>query len=168
MRRAGRSLREISEALGVSDPVLCREFRRAEEAGLLPKPEERAPESALPAQIGSTGNKDANRTVQGSVRRLAAVISASVVGLVLAACGGEETGPPATAPTALERIDNEEAIRLISSCEASSVISLHSGDWHLRLKNDRSLLIPNPDPPALQATAHKAMESGCEMAIGTE
>jgi hypothetical protein len=99
--------------------------------------------------------------------RTLGVISASVAGLALAACGGEETRPAATVPT-LERIDNEEAIRLIDSCETSSVISLHSGDWHLTLKSDRVLLIPNPDPPALRAAAHKAMESGCEMAIGTE
>jgi hypothetical protein len=100
------------------------------------------------------------------VRRLA-VITVAVAALALGACGGEETRPAATVPTR-ERIDNEEAIRLIDSCKASAIISLHSGDWHLTLKTDRSLLIPNPDPPALQAAAYKAMESGCEMAIGTE
>ena len=100
------------------------------------------------------------------MRRLA-VITASVAVFALAACGEEETRPAATVPTQ-ERFDNEEAIRLIDSCEASSVISLHSGDWYLTLKSGRSLLIPNPDPTALQAAAYKAMESGCEMAIGME
>ena len=95
------------------------------------------------------------------------LITVAVVVFALAACGEEETRPATTVPTQ-ERFDNEEAIRLIDSCEASSVISLHSGDWHLTLKSDKVLLIRNPDPPALRAAAHKAMETGCEMAIGTE
>lgn len=66
------------------------------------------------------------------------------------------------------RVDNEEALRLIRSCEASSVISLHSGDWLLTLRSDKTLLIPQPDPDALTAAARKAMERGCNMAIGTE
>jgi hypothetical protein len=88
--------------------------------------------------------------------------------VTLAACGGAEEPRPGAAVSKVKRINNEQALELIDSCEASSVIRLHSGEWQLKVKTDTILLVPQPNPSALTAAARKAMDSGCAIAIGTE
>lgn len=91
----------------------------------------------------------------------------SAAALALSACASDESHPVGADPT-LEHIDKEEAQELIRSCKAASVISLHSGDWQLKLKTGGILHVPQPNPSALTAATTKAMERGCETAIGTE
>ena len=91
----------------------------------------------------------------------------SAAALVLAACASDESRPVVSDLTP-ERIDNEQALKLIRSCKAASVIRLHSGDWQLKLKTGAVVLVPRPNPSALKAATTKAMGRGCETAIGTE
>lgn len=67
----------------------------------------------------------------------------SAAALALSACASDESHPVGADPT-LEHIDKEEAQELIRSCKAASVISLHSGDWQLKLKTGGILHVPQP------------------------
>jgi hypothetical protein len=72
------------------------------------------------------------------------------------------------APSAPERVTNEQALRLIRSCHVTEFRTLHSGETRLTLVDGRSVYVIQPDNDALLRAGSEAQWSGCETALGTE
>jgi hypothetical protein len=116
-----------------------------------------------PAEPETSGNKEAQGRVEGGVRTTVVILQ-SVAMLALAGCGG-------TDETSFEskRVSNEQALRLIRSCEVTRFLTLHSGEVDVTLEGGRRVFVTRPDVTALsKAAVNASLERGCEIAVGTE
>jgi hypothetical protein len=65
-------------------------------------------------------------------------------------------------------VSNEEALRLIRSCEVTEYLTLHSGETRLTLEDGRWVSVIGPDNHSLLRAGANAQSSGCEIALGME
>jgi hypothetical protein len=72
------------------------------------------------------------------------------------------------APSVPDRVTNEQALRLIRSCDVTEFLTLHSGETRLTLEGGRRVYVIRPDNSALLRAGVAAQGSGCEIALGTE
>jgi hypothetical protein len=97
------------------------------------------------------------------MRRLT-VVAPSVTTLALIACGGNEEA--ASVP---DRVSNEQALRLIRSCDVTSFLTAHRGDVWLTLEGGRKISVRRPDTATLsRAAVNASLERDCEIAVGGE
>ncbi|MGH3091728.1 MAG: hypothetical protein ACRDOG_05280 [Gaiellaceae bacterium] len=92
--------------------------------------------------------------------RIAAMV-ALVRTLWAGACGGDERTLVSDRPT------NEQALRLIRSCEVKSIVFIHGGEVHLTLRGGTMVFVARPDTTAL-ANVAEDVSGDCEIAIGLE
>jgi hypothetical protein len=93
------------------------------------------------------------------------VVIAAAATFALGACGGKEEETTVVA----ERVNNEQALRLIRACEVTRLLSLHSGEVDLTLEGGRRVLVARPDTTALsKAAVNASLGRGCEIAVGGE
>jgi ribosomal protein S4E len=84
--------------------------------------------------------------------------------LALPACDGNDE-----AKLVAKRVSNEQALRLIRSCEVTRLLALHSGEVDLTLEDGRRVLVTRPDATALsKAAVNASLERGCDVAVGME
>jgi ribosomal protein S4E len=97
--------------------------------------------------------------------RSVALMAALVTSLALGNCGGNEEG----ALVIPDRVSNEQAHRLIRSCDVTRLLVAHSGDVCLTLEDGRTISVERPDRAALSRAAVEAqLELGCTIAVGME
>jgi hypothetical protein len=96
------------------------------------------------------------------VRRLA--LGVASVTTFLGACGGKEEA----ALVVPDPVSNEQALRLIRSCDVTRLLTAHSGEVDLTLEGGRTISVARPHANALSQAAVNASLDGCEIAVGME